>query len=103
MARSFLRKIQDHINLHWCPRTGIAWVENGKVGCSHSAHPNIDATGSVRGMKNRGYWKKDARTVRTNGYIYNIDSLVVTDEYDQIAADNCTCSACVERRRGMLE
>lgn len=86
-----IKEIAEYITLYWCPRTGIAWVENSKTGNGHSAHPNIDATGSVKGMKNRGFWKQHDRTVKTNGTIYNIDKLVVTDALDEIARQHCRC------------
>lgn len=91
MAKVLLKQVTEHIALYRCSRTGIAWVEDGTTGSGHSAHANIDATGSVRGMKSRGYWRKDDRTVRTHGAIYNIDSAVVTDELDQLATDWCQC------------
>lgn len=98
MSKTKVREIEEYVELHRDPKTGIAWVENGRTGNGHSAHPNIDATGSIRGMKNLGYWKQDVRCVRTHGFIYNIDRLVVSDKFDQIAADECRCEACRERR-----
>ena len=37
--------------------------------------PNIHKTGSVRGMKNKGYWRKSDIAIKCGNYIYNIDSL----------------------------
>ena len=92
MSRTtFISDVRPHITLHRCPRTGIAWVEDGTTGVAHSAHSNISATGSVRGMKARGYWDKADRTVRTHGFIYNISKAVVHDELDRIAAQHCQC------------
>jgi hypothetical protein len=99
MKKTFIRQIAEYAELHRDPKTGIAWIENGSTGCGHSAHPNIDASGSVRGMKSRGYWSKDDRTVRSHGFIYNIDSLVISDEYDQIAASECRCGG-IHRKPG---
>ena len=96
--KTLVKQIEEYVELHVCPRTGVAWVENGNTGCGHSAHSNIDATGSIRGMKNLGHWKQDARTRKTHGFIYNIDSYVVTDMYDEVAAKACRCAACNERR-----
>jgi hypothetical protein len=98
MAKNLIKKIDDCTTLYRCPRTGIAWVENGHLGMSHSAHANIDSSGSIRGMRARGYWKKDCRTVRTNGAIYNIDTLIISDDLDKLAAEHCRCEACNERR-----
>ena len=72
-------------------KTGIAWVDNGSTGQGHSAHPNISATGSIRGMKALGYWGKSDRCVRSHGFIYNIDKLVVSDDLDELARRNCKC------------
>ena len=86
-----IKQVGEYATLYRDPVTGIAWVEDGSTGMGHSAHSNIDVTGSIRGMKSRGYWKKNDRIVRSHGFYYNIDSLVITDDYDQIAADYCQC------------
>lgn len=91
MAKVLIKKLGEYQTLYRNPLTGIAWVENGSTGCAHSAHPNIDATGSVRGMKSRGYWGKEDRCVRSNGAIYNISICTVHDDLDQVAADHCHC------------
>ena len=46
---------------------------------SHSCHPNIDVTGSVTGMKNKGFWGKKDRIVRSHGFQYNIDIFDIAD------------------------
>lgn len=91
MKKTFIRSVGEYKELHRDEKTGIAWVEDGSTGCGHSAHPNIDASGSVRGMKDRGYWSENARVVRSHGFIYNTDLLVVSDELDEIARQNCRC------------
>jgi hypothetical protein len=45
----------------------------------------------VTGMKGRGYWRDEDRAVKSHGFIYNIDSLVVTDELDELARQHCEC------------
>ncbi len=35
-------------------------------------HPSIHYTGSVRGMKNLGYWGRNDICVRCGQYIYNL-------------------------------
>ena len=90
-ARTLIREVREYVTLHRDPRTGIAWVRNGTTGLEHSAHANIHHTGSVAGMKVKGYWQKDARTVRSHGYIYNIDTLFVDDADDRTAALACQC------------
>lgn len=57
----------------------------------HSCHSNIDASGSVRGMRDRGYWGKRDRAVRSRGWIYNIDSLIVSGRLNEIAQAYCRC------------
>lgn len=96
--RTFIREVGPYKELHRDRRTGIAWVKDGSTGTGHSAHPNIDASGSVAGMKARGYWRKDDRAVRSHGFIYNVDRLSVSDALDEIAAAECLCVGCAERR-----
>ena len=89
--KQLVREIRPHVRLYSDPKSGIAWVENGEVGLGHSSHPNIAASGSVRGMKQLGYWEKDAKTVRSHGFIYNVDRVVVSDELDDLARQHCHC------------
>lgn len=89
--KELLRQIDSCTKVYRDTETGIAWVEDGRSGCGHSAHPNIDATGSVAGMKNKGYWEKSDRTVSSHGFIYNIDMSVVSDELDELAKQHCQC------------
>ena len=91
MARKVIKKVGEHQVLCRDDRTGVAWVEDGSTGMSHSCHPNIDKTGSVRGMKARGYWRHTDKAVRCNGAIYNISSFVATDDLDWLAAAHCRC------------
>lgn len=91
MARRVLRVVGEHKVLCRDDRTGIAWVEDGSTGISHSCHASIDSTGSIRGMKKRGYWKQADRTVRSHGCIFNIDTFIATDDLDWLAAENCQC------------
>lgn len=91
MAKQLLKKLSEYAHLYRDPRTGIAWVEDYSSGNGHSPHPNIHASGSVPGMKKLGYWGKHNRTVRSFGFIHNIDHVVITSEYDQIANDYCQC------------
>ncbi len=86
-----IKDLEENVTLYTCKKTGIAFIENGKTGTIHSCHASIDSSGSVRGMKKLGYWLKKDRTVKTNGFIFNIDSLVVSDELDEIARKFCKC------------
>lgn len=101
MAKTIkIKNIGSCAELHRDPKSGIAWVKDYSTGMGHSCHANIDVTGSVRGMKKLGYWGKNDRTVKSHGFIYNIDTFVVDkkDPYDMLAAKYCQCKACVERR-----
>lgn len=102
MAKRLIREIKPYVRLYRDENTGIAWIEDGSIGCSISIHPNIDKSGSVRGMKKLGYWKKPDRTVRSHGFIYNIDTLAYNENNDleKIVLEECMCQACVERREG---
>ena len=89
--KKLIKEVAPYVVLYRDTRTGIAWVENGKTGNGHSAHPNIDASGSVAGMRKLGYWPKDQRVVKCHGFIYNIDRLVVSDDLDELARQHCQC------------
>ena len=91
MATEHLQTIDDHIILYRDTDTGIAWVANGHTGLRHTPHPNIDASGSVTGMIQRGYWPPDATPVECGGFIYNTSIAIVEDDLDRLAAENCLC------------
>lgn len=102
MKNTFVRNVGPCAELHRDRKNGIAWIKDGATGLGYSCHANIDATGSVRGMKKLGYWGKNDRTVRSHGFIYNIDTFVVdeADPYDVLAAEECQCTSCIKRRGG---
>jgi len=111
MAEKMIRKIEPYVTLYRDDKTGIACIHDGSSGCGISVHPNIQRGGSVRGMKHLGYWKKDARIVRSGGYIYNIDAFSLSwpdksggkyHDYEQIVANECMCQGCIERRSKSL-
>ncbi len=66
-------------------QNGIVSIENGSVGVGHSCHPNIDSSGSVKGMKNLGYWDKKDATVKAHGFIYNVSKIAISDDLDLLA------------------
>ena len=72
-------------NLCQIKRKNIVVIENYSTGGGYSAHPNIDKTGSVSGMKRLGYWKKDDKTVKQDGFIYNISSVYISNNLDALA------------------
>lgn len=101
MAKQFIREIKPHVNLYRDTLNGIAWIEDGSTGLGISVHPNIDKSGSVIGMKNLGYWDKSDRVVQSHGWKYNIDRFVCDkdNELEMIAANECMCQGCIERRQ----
>jgi hypothetical protein len=102
LKRSFVRQLAPYVELHRDERTGIAWVADGTTGCGHTCHPNIDSTGSVRGMKQRGFWGKNDQTVRSHGFIYNISRFICSDGWDKVAAEECRCFPCRLRRTAAI-
>ena len=101
MTKRLIKEIKPYIELFINDKTGIAWIENGSTGNSHSVHPNISASGSVKGMKQLGYWREEDVTKKCNGRIYNISEFVVTDELDKIVSKYCKCEKCIERKINM--
>jgi hypothetical protein len=86
-----LRKIGPGAELYRDRKTGIAWVADTNAGIGHSAHPTIDASGSIEGMKARGSWGREDRVVRSHGFYYNVSRTLVSSAYDRVAARACRC------------
>lgn len=55
MKNTYVRNVGPCAELHRDRKNGIAWIKDGATGLGYSCHANIDATGSVRGMKKLGY------------------------------------------------
>lgn len=104
MAKVLVREVAPCKVLYRDDITGIAWIEDGTTGMGISIHPNIDSSGSIRGMRQK-FWGKD-RIVKSHGFIYNVDRVVFgwfnpEDEYyklEHMVADECRCQGCIERR-----
>lgn len=98
--KQFIKEIEENVNLYRDDKSGVAWIEDGRTGLGISVHANIHSSGSVTGMKNLGYWGKKDRTVRSHGFIYNIDSFVCDkeNELEMIVAGKCRCQGCIERK-----
>lgn len=98
--KQFIKEIDKYTKLYRDNKNGIAWIEDGKTGNIINVHSNIDSSGSVSGMKNLGYWRRSDRTVKSHGWIYNIDSFVCDEDnkLEMIVADECRCQGCLERR-----
>lgn len=89
--KRFIRKIDEQAELYVDRITGIALVKDLSTGRLISCHSDIDASGSVVGIKARGAWRKRDRTVRSFGLIFNIDTFFCDDKeaYQVIAAMEC--------------
>lgn len=62
----------------------VTIIENYSVGIGHSAHANIDETGSVKGMKELGYWRKSDHIIKARGFYYNMSTVVCSDLLDEL-------------------
>ena len=102
-TKQLIEVIEPHVNLYRDSNTGIAWVEDGRTGCGHSCHPNIDASGSVRGMIARRHWHEDDLVILTNGFKYNVSKFMASTDYDLVAAKHCQCRPCLLNRITNLE
>ena len=98
-----IKEIEKNVVLYRDDKNGIAWIEDGRTGCDISVHANISATGSVRGMKKTGQWRKSDRVVRSHGWIYNIDRLDYNpyNPLERIVADECRCKGCLARKNNL--
>ena len=103
--KQLIREIEPNFSLYRDDETGIAWIEDGYTGIEISIHPNVQAYGTVEGMKELGYWGINDRTVKSHGCIYNIDKVSIPSlnysllhELVQIVLNECKCQACLERK-----
>lgn len=73
----------------------VVTIKNYSVGIGHSAHPNIDPSGSVRGIIKLEYWKKTDIIVRQGGFIYNVTKVYCSDILDELclAIEENRCKA----------
>lgn len=101
MKKRLLKEVKPYCSLYIDDTTGIARIEDGSTGTGHSVHPNIDISGSVRGMKTLGYWDKSDKVVRSHGWQYNISRFLASGELEEIVAAHCQCEEC-RKRRGEL-
>lgn len=88
--KQHIKVIRCHVHLYRDANTGLAWVEDGTTGCGHSCHPNIDVSGSVKGMK-KLHWGRDAVVVRSHGFYHCTSRFSASDGLDYVAALHCQC------------
>ena len=91
-------QLEDSIqkNLILDPQTGLAAYKDTVTGTRHTVHPNIAASGSVKGMK-KLYWGQKAIVVYWAGFYYNISLLSISDPIDAAVAQHCQCFSCRHR------
>jgi PncC family amidohydrolase len=85
------KELAPRMVLRWDDETGIAWIENYMTGIGHAAHPNIKRPRSADKMKRRGAWGKEDRVVQSQGFLDNIDRLVIDEPLDDVARQHCQC------------
>ncbi len=83
--------LAPRLALMWDDETGIARIEHYLTGRGHAAHPNIKRPRSADEMKRRGAWGKEDRVVQSQGFLYNIDRLVIDEPLDDVARQHCQC------------
>lgn len=76
---------------------GLVVIGDGGVGLGHSCHPCIDSTGSVAGMKDRGWCEKHDHVVDAFGFKWNVDKFSARSGLDWVAAELCYCQGEHER------
>jgi hypothetical protein len=90
--KELLEVVRPHVKLFRDNVTGIAWIEDGTSGTGTSAHPHIHGSGSVAGMRKLGRWRKGDRTVKSHGWIYNIDQPIEPRSADdRLVQAACRC------------
>jgi len=89
MTKTLIKTLRPNVTLHRDEQTGLAWVENGEAGISHTCHPNI--SGSAAWMKQQGYWHQSDQLLRNRGFVYNLSQLVCSDDLDEVARSHCQC------------
>lgn len=62
----------------------ICTIWNESLGMEHCAHPNIDKTGSVKGMKSRGFWREEDKIYSKGGYHFNMSKVTFSDDLDRL-------------------
>lgn len=93
MTPKLIKRLSQYLRLYRDPATGLAWVRNDLTGRTLSAHPRVPNTECVRTMKLKGLWKRHARTVEVEGYIYNLSfcSVNLANPLELQAMHACEC------------
>jgi hypothetical protein len=87
----YTQELAPRIALMCDDETGIARIEHYRTGRGHAAHPNIKRPRSADEMKRRGAGGKEDRVVQSQGFLYNIDRLVIDEPLDDVARQHCQC------------
>jgi len=97
MSKTFIKQLAEYVELHRDAKTGIAWINDGKTGCEESLHPSIDKSGSIKGMKKKGYWGKNDKIITCNNGHYNISKESQFSVYAKTLKKACKCSVCRDK------
>jgi hypothetical protein len=84
--RVVLAQRDEHTTLCRDPKSGIAWVEDGRAGVVHTCHPNVSDLANSDDAYGPG-----ANVRRSHGWLYHVDVCIVSDELDELARQNCQC------------
>lgn len=88
--KQLIAKLDDNKTVYRY-KCGIAVIVINGDYYSHDCHPSIHKSGSIHGMKAKGYWGKDDVIVRAGDWLYNTSRFCCHDEFDRIAARFCRC------------
>lgn len=84
------KKLNAYQHAKFDPATGLAWIEDGTAGVSHSAHPNVEANKYTRKDRRFSGW---AQSGPSRAFLYSPERFIST-ELDALAAAYCQCHAC---------
>lgn len=85
MTEQLIEQLSPCVAVWRDEETGLAWVDAG--GRKFFCHPDTVGRGSPAAK----WWAENARTLSFEGYLYNIDEMVIAFEEDEIARQHCRC------------
>jgi hypothetical protein len=74
-----------HISFRVSKDRQLVIVHDGSSGSGHQPYPSIDKTGSVRGMRARGYWGAKDKVIRVLGGCYNVSHQIIDHPLDLLS------------------
>lgn len=64
-------------------KKGVVGIKNYSDGYIQLAHPDIDITGSIKGMKNKKYWEKDDKIIQVFNRKVNVSKTIINNIIDE--------------------